>query len=254
MGFDEKLLVREGDAWTELDPALAPATVSIERSADVVAWSIHTAVDQIWIVAYQNGAIVRELRYASGEGWTKRGKALPFENTAELGKWLRKKRLLASPDGYDVLNAFLGKKPPSPVAEPGATYSMSCSPAHAAELRAIAERAGVTVSAVVEASWQLAKRDIYDQEMRRVTKLGLDLSMLVDDTSPPAPIEAPGFMHEPVDAPAIDLMRYEFQAIPHELALSPAMLAELDRISTMFDRPVYDLLDAAYLRARARLV
>lgn len=220
-----------------------------------VEWSIHTAVDQIWIVAYRAGEVVRELRYAASEGWTKRGKALPFENTARLGKLLRKRRLLASPDGYEVLDAFLGKQPPAPVVEPGATYDTSFSPAHAAELSAIAERASVRVSVVVETCWHLAKQVIYDRRMARATKLGLDLTMLVDDTSPPPPTKSlPAFVHEPIDARPIDLTRYSDSAIPHQLALSAQMLAELAHMSTMFDAPKYALLGEAYLEARPRVI
>lgn len=85
MGSDEKLFVREGAAWIEGDPL---ASTACDRSREIhtiaVEWSIETAVDQIWIIAYRDGESVRELRYANGEGWTKRGKPLPFENTAAL--------------------------------------------------------------------------------------------------------------------------------------------------------------------------
>jgi hypothetical protein len=218
-------------------------------------WSGRSTQQWIWIVAYRAGEVVRELLYTSDKGWSKRGKALPFEDTARLGKFLRKRRLLASPDGYEVLDAFLGKQPPPPVVDPGATYDTSFSPAQAAELSAIAERASVQVSVVVETCWHLAKQVIYDRRMARATKLGLDLTMLVDDTSPPPPAASlPAFVHEPIDARPIELTRYSDSAIPYRLALSTQVLAELDHMSTMFDAPKSDLLDEAYLESRPRVI
>jgi hypothetical protein len=256
MGADEKLFIREGSTWIERTPGASRAQeLSRELHTIAVEWSIQTAVDQIWIVAYREGEPVRELRYASGEGWIQRGKALPFENTGELARWLKKRRLIASPDGYDVLDAFLGKQPPQPVVDSGATYSTSFSPAHAAELLAIAHRANVSLSAVVEASWHLGKRTVYGRLMARATKLGLDLTLLVDDTSPPPPLDPlPAYVHEPADVPRLDLMRSSESAIEHRLALSPRMLAELEHMYTMFDVSTYALVDEAYLSARARLV
>jgi hypothetical protein len=255
VGSDEKLLVRDGSVWVEREPSPGlAAKLSRDHGTIAVEWSIHTAVDQIWIVAYRAGEVVRELRYAVSAGWTKRGKALPFEDTARLGKFLRKRRLLASPDGYEVLDAFLGKQPPAPVIDPGATYDTCFSPAQASELSAIAERASVRVSVVVETCWHLAKQVIYDRRMARATKLGLDLTMLVDDTSPPPPTESlPAFVHEPIDAGPIELTRYS-DAISHQLALSAQMLAELRHMSTMFDASKYDLLDEVYLEARPRVI
>ena len=113
----------------------------------------------------------------SDDGWRKRGVALPFENTHALTKWLKRRRRAASPDGYAVLEAFLGKQRPEPVVDRDATYSASFSPAHASELIAIASRADVTVSAVVETSWHLGKRAVYDRFMAKAAKRGLDLDV-----------------------------------------------------------------------------
>jgi len=256
MGGDEKLFVQQGSAWIEHAPDAASAQqLSRELHTIAVEWSIQTAVDQIWIIAYREGDPVRELRYASGEGWTKRGAALPFENTAGLAKWLKKRRLHASPDGYEVLDAFLGKQPPQPVVDPGATYTTWFSPAHAAELRGIADRASVTVSEVVELGWHMGKRAVFDRLMARATQLGLDLLLLVDDTSPPPPLESlPAYVHEPVVAPTIEWTCYRETALEHQLALSTRTLAELDHMYTMFDVRKHDLLFEAYFGARPRLV
>ncbi len=136
--------------------------------------------------------------------------------------------------------------------EPEATLRTTFAPVHAGELRAIADRA---ISTVLEASWQLSKRALYDRFMARANKLGLDLTKLVEDTSPPPPCEhLPNFIHEPTELPAIDLTRYQVDAIPHHLAVSATVLAELEHMATMFDVPGFKLLDQAYLLARSRLV
>lgn len=100
-------------------------SLSKKIAAPVVSFSIQTAVDQIWIQCWVTGKCVRELRYTSDGGWTKRGKAMPFEHSALKG-WLKQKKLLASPDGYDVLQCFLGRErssPGEPVIEPGGTQN-----------------------------------------------------------------------------------------------------------------------------------
>ncbi len=130
MGSDSKLLVandasvREvlrrlkikvesyGDEWLLL-PSLNAIALSKELGKLptrplLVQWSIQTSVDQIWISCFEKGREVRTLLYSEG-AWTIRfGKSLPFEDQPRLKKWLTKRRLLASSDGYEVLNAFLG--------------------------------------------------------------------------------------------------------------------------------------------------
>lgn len=254
MGSDEKLFVRDGEAWREHAPAPGLAEqLSREHVTYAVAWSISTVVDQVWIQAYREGLLVREVQYARDGGWIQRGAALPFEDRAAMRKWLRRRRLFASPDGYEVLDAFLGRRPPEPIAEPDASYELYLAPAHAAELRAIADRAGVPISAVVEAAWHLGKRAVYDRFLARANQLGLDLTMLVDDTSPPPPRDPPPFVHDPEPVPGLDPWRSAGSTL-HRLALSPRVLAELAHLSTMFDLQTHVLLDEAYLVARPRLV
>src|SRR5688572_12162695 len=110
MGADEKVFVHAaGDAavaeavrashrvtvrkdWLELeDDGTDAKALSQELGATTVSWSIHTAVDQIWIQAFAKGKPVRALRYSSDEGWAEdSGRALPFENRKQLAKWKRK--------------------------------------------------------------------------------------------------------------------------------------------------------------------
>ena len=125
MGSDTKVLLRVGkeqvawfkdhhgrtipvDAWIEVLGKVSVQELSKRLNGIVVEWSISTVVDQIWIECWERGAPRRELLFQEGRWETKRGEPLPFENKKELGSWLRKRRLLASPDGYEVLEAFLG--------------------------------------------------------------------------------------------------------------------------------------------------
>jgi hypothetical protein len=59
MGSDQKLFVREGDAWLERRYNVGIAErLSRELHTIVVEWSISTTVDQVWIVAYRDGSNV----------------------------------------------------------------------------------------------------------------------------------------------------------------------------------------------------
>src|SRR5262249_6561533 len=150
MGSDTRILIHRTDAetaaalqrmgftttvdgeWLRLDPkddgstddeALA-ARLSESLGATTVFFAIQTTVDQVEIRCCESGRVVRSLGYAAEQGWfTNSGKARPFEAKAALGKRLRKRSISASPDGYDVLDCFLGRSvpPPERVKEPNAT-------------------------------------------------------------------------------------------------------------------------------------
>ena len=86
--------------------------LSQRLATTTIWWTIHTVVDQIWLLCFEQGQVVRELRYSAEEGWaTRSGAPLAFEGPG-LKKWLRKKDLSASSDGYDILDCFIGKEPP----------------------------------------------------------------------------------------------------------------------------------------------
>lgn len=104
-------LYREG-GWIEVpaDGDVAAEELSRRLQATVVSFDIQTTVDQIWIVCFEDGEKVRELHYVAEEGWSKEsGPARPFEDGRQLKRWRSQRYLLASPDGYDVLEAFLGR-------------------------------------------------------------------------------------------------------------------------------------------------
>ena len=273
MASDEKLLVRagadtearlataglvatrQGDWWeveSPPDPSLDAERLSRELATVVVSWSIHTVVDQIWIVAYQAGRAIRELRYARGEGWFQSGKPLPFESKA-LKKWLRSRTLSASPEGYDVLECFLGgdKPPPEKLEEPRATTTLYLPRPIAAELRAIGSAHGATMSAVVDAAWQLGKRPLYENLMASTDWLGADDHPLPQPEEP-AP---PALAHAPIDTPPMhedDLLQAE--KVECGLAVPAASLAEMNRFRMRFDLSLSMLARKAYLIARDRLL
>jgi hypothetical protein len=105
----EDVTVRDGWAEVAGEEDLAE-TLSRELDVTCIHWLIHTAVDQIWIKAFKKGRAVRELLYSSDGGWeVKKGRRLPHENEEAMPTFLRRRDLRASPDGYDVLDAFLGR-------------------------------------------------------------------------------------------------------------------------------------------------
>lgn len=98
--------------WIEVPTDLEGTGVSEVLATDVVEFHISTVMDSIEIFISANGRVVRQLSYGTNDrrGWRKPvGKPRPYEQTDRLDKWLKKKNLLASPDGYDVLDAVLGE-------------------------------------------------------------------------------------------------------------------------------------------------
>lgn len=120
---DAKLLVRFDDcapgsrraSWVELadqfDEELA-ATLSAELGTPTVLWSIETTVDQIWICGFERGSMVREVLVTPDDGWHTEGKPLPHEDRTRMRCFAARAKagslILASPEGYDLLEAFLG--------------------------------------------------------------------------------------------------------------------------------------------------
>ncbi len=103
--------------WLEANRLHSFDAISRGYKTTYVEWMISTTVESVFIGAWVNGRSVRTLAFEpTGDPWSSRGgwkwhvrgKPLPFENTKELTRWLKRKSLLASPDGYDILKAFLG--------------------------------------------------------------------------------------------------------------------------------------------------
>lgn len=94
--------------WLQVNGVDDAEALARDWKAPLVDWDIQTAADVVVITAQQGTRVVRSLTYDPEGGWSVSGKPLPFEDGPALRKWLKRKRLLASPDGYDVLAAFLG--------------------------------------------------------------------------------------------------------------------------------------------------
>jgi hypothetical protein len=107
----------ELEGWSELIKTVdAPHDffgLSKVLRAHVVTCQISSEVDQVWITCFHGGTSVRELLYSSDDGWSiTSGDPLEFENAGRMARWLRVPLLLASSDGYDLLNDFLGVDAP----------------------------------------------------------------------------------------------------------------------------------------------
>jgi tetratricopeptide (TPR) repeat protein len=121
VGFDGKKLIPADErtqraleisvpagTWLRIADEADAKRVSELLPGVVVQWTISTVAEQIWVVVFARGKVVRELRYAECALLTNEGSPLPFEDGAALRALFAQKPLLASPHGYDVLQAFLG--------------------------------------------------------------------------------------------------------------------------------------------------
>lgn len=230
----------EDRGWLQLGDLDDRVAIHISGAlpAIVVVFSIDTVVDQTWIRAWEAGRQVRELRIASGERWTNWGVQFPFEAKAELRTWLKRRRVLASPDGYDVLAAFLGHPNVSPlkdVIEPDATTTWYLSAALVTEASTLG-----TVSEVLRQAWELGRRAAYDQQV----SIDGPVSLAAPD------VVIGSLAHEPKQVAPLTLG----PTVKCALAVPQAMLDELARMQRAFGEPAMTLLTNAYLAARPRLV
>src|SRR6185503_18662826 len=111
---------------------------------------------------FVDGALAREIIYSSDDGWHQSGKAQPFENPKELKRWMKKRRVAASPDGYEILDAFLGNAAANQLAdddvrEAKANTNLYLPRKIVDEATAIGKTHGVSLSAVLCAAWELGK-------------------------------------------------------------------------------------------------
>ncbi len=99
----------EEGSWLQVTGLEAAPKLALKWKTPLVRWSIQTTAEVLMMSATVGGKDVRDLTYIGEEGtWDTRGKPQPFEDVPALAKWLKRKRLSVSPDGYDVLVAFLG--------------------------------------------------------------------------------------------------------------------------------------------------
>jgi hypothetical protein len=248
---DERCAAERNGAWLALTPADRGVGEALSRRLGVVAvfWDINTTVDQIWLTCLQRGRVVRELRYTADDGWaTNRGKPMPFENTRALERWLARNDLLASPDGYAVLEAFLGLEAAAPAAKAApiiderANTKFELAASLVADLRARAARLGVDASLVVHTAWECSKHALYEREAARQAPAR---EVTLAPSSPPRPLAA-----EAADLPELKLKGYPLTC---EFRLPAEVTAELLNMKLAFDRKAAWLLTEAYLLARARL-
>ncbi len=116
MGAAYRILWRQtSGAWVDQPGAewRSEAEELSRSKATSAVWSSLQA-DSAWLVCFHEGAVVRELRFATALGaWEiNRGPGMPFENVDALALWLRKWRMEKEPltarDGKALVEAFVG--------------------------------------------------------------------------------------------------------------------------------------------------
>jgi hypothetical protein len=252
MGTDRKVFVRGAD-WEELGEDSDARAESRTRGAVTVAWQIQTTSDVIQIECFDRGELVRSLMYVrEGGRWSQQGAAQPFESKA-LGAWLKKKKLLASPDGYDVLECFLGRDRPPRTGKPkikdrGANQNLYVAPAIVDELRGLAARRGVTASALLAAAWELGKHALYDRIVPEATDAPDGPTVA---QAKPGSAKAVAFAHERRETNAIETTG---DPIECGFVIDAEMRAEIVAMARIADRAMSWIVREAYVLARPQLV
>ncbi len=253
MGTDRKVFVRGGADWQELDGDADAAAESRTRGAITVSCVIQTTVDMIQIECFERGELVRELLYLREDArWSQRGTPQPFE-AKSLGAWLKKKKLLASPDGYDVLECFLGRDRPPPsgkraIKDRGANQSLYVAPAIVLELQSVAARHGVTASVVLAAAWELGKHAVYEAILPQATDAP-DGPTVAD--AKPGAARSVAIAHEPRDVAEIST---DGDKVECGFVIDEAMRGEIVALARIADRALSWIVREAYVLARRQLV
>jgi hypothetical protein len=243
---DSKVLVQAPSGeWGEVEGASEEddaRRLSRERGDIAVYWQIHTVVDLIWIRAFRQGEPVRELLYTSDEGWHCKGAKLPFENDARLAWFLARRGLSASPQGYDVLAAFLGRGGPPPeddIVDADATQRVYVTGEIAEELRALNRAHGWSAGQVIAAAWEATKRALHE---------------LPSDLEEALPVPPPRDAGPICGGPAREIAELAAKSgrekVQAHLALDRAVLAEIRGLAHHLDRPISWVVVEAYRRAR----
>lgn len=236
-----------GLSVTGEDWALAPVddegsarTLSLLLSTPTVWWSIHTVTDQVWLKCFEAGHVVREIRVSAAEGWAAdEGTPRGFEAPA-LAAW-KERRPLASPDGYAVLECFLGRsKPPHEVRTsavdhdgPTTTFSFFLPLALVTEV----SRAGLPLATVLSAAWSTGKHRLIARERAHLT----EPLRLGDEKASPL------FEHEGEARESLLLL----PQVECTLTLSSTVFDELAQVHRALDWPMSWVLREAYFLARS---
>jgi hypothetical protein len=268
MGSDAKVLVRKKDEQTatrlallgfEVEPAgewldlgdreeSLARTLSISLATTTVYWVIHTVTDVVMIVCYDQGQAVRNVTYTADDGWSQSGPRQPFEGKSLSSKWMRKRRIMASPDGYGVLETFLGNEPPpvvkvKNVKDPDANSELYLPPLLVAEVSTLAKVRKVPVGALLAVAWELTKGAVFEQRVREDGPVEL---------VPPLPGRPAAELVFPEAAvAALDLTGTD--TVKCAVVLPPDTIKELKRMQGEFGYAMKELLRDAYVLARPRL-
>lgn len=239
------LPAHDGD-WNEIDDEDANEEAAQRYSATsgtmVIYFSMSTSVDLVWIKVYDHGQVVRELLHTE-DGWEIEGAPLPFENAARLAV------LLGRPphDGYDVLDAFLGRGGPPPqedIVDRNATQGVYVSGEIADELRALIAEHGWSAGQIVAAAWETTKA-----ELHRLPGVGVVGDAPADPLPSPPERETGPIRRGTQQAPKLPAKSTR-EKVMVRLALPGPMLEEMQRLAMHLDRGVSWVVVEAYRRAR----
>lgn len=238
-------VTRDGD-WAEIEDEVGQddaKKLSARFDVPTVYWCIHTVVDLIWLVAFRGGKQVRELQYSEGRWLPASGRACEFENRSAISRLRKRNDLCASPDGYDVLAAFLGKEveeQPEPIADADATQRFYLAAPVAAEAQRVAASLGASIGTVLQATWEVAKGELHSLS-------NYDDEALV---APPARELASICSVQPRDVPPLPDAKAKVEA---SVSMRRDVLEEIQALSAHLDRPMSWVVNEAYRRGRSHL-
>jgi hypothetical protein len=96
-------------SWVEVrDPEQDGRAYSKLLQASVAELEVQSTVDQVWIHAYSEGGLDRELLFSEGAWQIVHSNGWPYEDKPAMPRWLSKKRFY-SDHGDSVFEALLGR-------------------------------------------------------------------------------------------------------------------------------------------------
>jgi hypothetical protein len=243
------LIVDDADA--DLHEGNAQALSQTLNNHVVAHWKIHTATNLIALQAWRNGERVRHIHAVGDEGViANSGSPLPFENTEALNARLNGRRLSASPGGYAVLEAFLGKGilPPEEdleIRDNAFTVRTFLPEKMVREIRRVSLDQETSPTIFLSAVWEHAKHSLLEVYKSTTPPDGLGnvSDVALSHSQPPVGVST--------QIPATKRGVLTGEGVLCELALPSHAANELQAMRMAFDRPISAFIKEAYRMTRA---